>query len=154
MKLIIELGRRIQNLGRRAVRAKTVGVRALVFDSDNRVLLVKHTYREGWHTPGGAVNNGETPIDAVRREVLEETGVTLDDNIDLFAVYLNKWRNLDDFPILYVAKNQEGDVATNDRYEIAEVGWFLLDSLPEDTTQKTRRRIEEYLGNQAVSNTW
>jgi hypothetical protein len=34
-------------------RPMTLGVRALAFDADRRVLLVKHTYVAGWHLPGG-----------------------------------------------------------------------------------------------------
>lgn len=154
MKFIVEIGRFIQNIARRIVRAKTVGVRALVFDCNNRILLVHHTYREGWHTPGGGVNQGESPLKAIKREVLEETGLTIDENIKLFAVYLNKWKNLDDFPILYIALNQKGDVIANDRHEIAEVKWFSLDALPDGITQKTRIRIQEYLGEQRVADTW
>ncbi len=154
MNRLIEFGRYIQNALRRLVKAKTVGVRALVFDSSGRILLVKHTYREGWHTPGGAVDYEETPLNALKREVLEETGIVLDNNISLFAVYLNKWRRLDDFPILYVAIDQQGKAIANDQYEIAEAGWFLLDALPEEITAKTRQRIEEYLGRQKISDTW
>jgi len=39
------------------------------------VLLVRHTYSEGWYFPGGGVKNQETPKAAVIRELKEETGV-------------------------------------------------------------------------------
>lgn len=48
---------------------------------DNRVLLVRHSYgvRKGrLIVPGGYVNEGESPMDAVRREVFEETQVTVE----------------------------------------------------------------------------
>jgi len=55
------------------------GVRVAVFDDAGRVLLVKHKYeaegREIWMLPGGAIEDGETSIDAAIREVLEETGL-------------------------------------------------------------------------------
>lgn len=44
---------------------------------DGRVLLARHVSREGgsnWTLPGGRVEHGEDPFDAVIREVAEETG--------------------------------------------------------------------------------
>ena len=47
----------------------------LVFDDAGRVLLVRHSDGNVWVAPGGAVDPGETPQDAVVREVWEETGL-------------------------------------------------------------------------------
>ncbi|TMR95668.1 NUDIX domain-containing protein [Nonomuraea basaltis] len=41
------------------------------------VLLVKHRWR-GWVPPGGRVEPGESPREAARRELLEETGISAD----------------------------------------------------------------------------
>jgi len=55
-------------------------VRAVLVDPDDRVLLVRwelagpHGRFDVWGTPGGGVEAGETHADAVRRELLEETG--------------------------------------------------------------------------------
>jgi 8-oxo-dGTP diphosphatase len=57
-----------------------VGVGAVVLDGE-RVLLVKrgHAPLKGqWSLPGGGVETGETLEQAVAREVLEETGVTIE----------------------------------------------------------------------------
>ncbi|MDR0863174.1 MAG: NUDIX domain-containing protein [Oscillospiraceae bacterium] len=48
---------------------------------DDRVLLVRHTYGAAngrLLIPGGYANIGETPQDAVEREILEETGVIVE----------------------------------------------------------------------------
>jgi 8-oxo-dGTP pyrophosphatase MutT (NUDIX family) len=51
---------------------------ALVHDPDRGVLLLwRHRFITdtwGWEVPGGAIDDGETPLDAARREALEETG--------------------------------------------------------------------------------
>jgi 8-oxo-dGTP diphosphatase len=58
-----------------------LGAEVWVFDADlSRVLLVHHPWR-GWVPPGGQVEPGETPREAARRELCEETGV----DVDLFA---------------------------------------------------------------------
>ena len=41
-------------------RPMTLGVRALAFDAEGRILLVRHTYIRGWHLPGGGVESGQT----------------------------------------------------------------------------------------------
>ena len=55
----------------------TLGVRALVVDDENRICLVRHSYREGWYLPGGGVKTGESLVGAMQRELLEETGIEL-----------------------------------------------------------------------------
>lgn len=48
---------------------------------EGRVLLCRHTYGGGRGmliVPGGYLNQGESPQDAVKRELLEETGVTVE----------------------------------------------------------------------------
>jgi 8-oxo-dGTP pyrophosphatase MutT (NUDIX family) len=49
-------------------------VTVLVFDAEDRVLLVKHHNNEVWVAPGGAIEPDETPEAAAQREMKEETG--------------------------------------------------------------------------------
>jgi ADP-ribose pyrophosphatase YjhB (NUDIX family) len=58
------------------VRVNCVG--AIIFDAAGRLLLVRRGHPPGaglWSIPGGRVEPGETDVAAVRREVLEETGL-------------------------------------------------------------------------------
>jgi 8-oxo-dGTP pyrophosphatase MutT (NUDIX family) len=51
---------------------------ALIGDGDGRILILKPTYKSGWTIPGGQIEaDGESPWDGCRREVLEETGLTV-----------------------------------------------------------------------------
>lgn len=53
--------------------------RALIVDADDRVLLARHDFREGtvWAAPGGRIEEGESLLDALARELHEEVGLDL-----------------------------------------------------------------------------
>ena len=57
------------------------GARGIVIDQQDHVLFVGHgagpDRREKWFLPGGGIDPGETPAEAVRRELYEETGLLL-----------------------------------------------------------------------------
>jgi 8-oxo-dGTP pyrophosphatase MutT (NUDIX family) len=51
---------------------------ALIGDGSGRMLILKPTYKAGWTVPGGQIEaDGESPWEACRREVFEETGLTV-----------------------------------------------------------------------------
>lgn len=50
------------------------GVTAAVFDDDDRLLLARHVAGDRWGFIGGGIEPFEEPVDAVRRELMEETG--------------------------------------------------------------------------------
>ncbi|MEV0495434.1 NUDIX hydrolase [Streptomyces atratus] len=54
------------------------GAGAIIHDIAGRILLVRPSYGDGtWEIPGGALDTGENPLQAVRREVREELGIDL-----------------------------------------------------------------------------
>lgn len=55
-----------------------VSAGAIILDGTGAVLILKPTYKKGWTIPGGIMeDNGESPWEACRREVLEETGIVV-----------------------------------------------------------------------------
>ncbi|MFH9012111.1 NUDIX domain-containing protein [Streptomyces sp. NPDC017943] len=66
--------------------AETLAAGVLLFDEQDRVLLVDPTYKAGWEFPGGVVEPGEAPARAGMREVAEETGIRLDEAPGLLVV--------------------------------------------------------------------
>lgn len=64
-------------------------------DGVPHVLLIKRRkapFAGHWALPGGHVDEGEQPIDAARRELAEETGLTVD-TLDLVEVYADPGRD-------------------------------------------------------------
>ncbi|MFF4170546.1 NUDIX domain-containing protein [Streptomyces sp. NPDC001744] len=57
---------------------ETLAAGVLLFDEQDRFLLVDPTYKPGWEFPGGVVEPGEPPARAGMREVAEEIGIELD----------------------------------------------------------------------------
>jgi ADP-ribose pyrophosphatase YjhB (NUDIX family) len=63
---------------RRAVGHELIlvpSVTAIVFDLRGRLLLARHAEADVWVPPGGSIDPGERPADAVARETWEETGL-------------------------------------------------------------------------------
>lgn len=57
-------------------RPKTSGA-LVVIQHNEEILLVKTTYGYAYGLPGGGIKKGETPVEAARREALEEVGIVL-----------------------------------------------------------------------------
>lgn len=103
-----------------------VGVSALVFDEQQRVLLFKHTYRKlEWGLPAGALEYGEQPVDGILREVHEETGMMIAVERLLLAESSPHMRHVS---LVYLCKIVNGEF--RDSYEISEMRYFDVNSLP------------------------
>lgn len=138
----------------RWTRGLTLGVQAVVFDDAGRVLLVRHSYRPGWHFPGGGVEFGETATTALKRELMEETGVVVVSMPELFGLYTNfDWFPGDHIALFKVPQWQQPSVPVVSR-EIAEQGFFPPETLPENTSRGTQRRLLEILGGSARQEHW
>ena len=67
-------------------------VAALVLDENGRVLLGRRAFepfKGRWDTPGGFLEEGEHPLDGLRRELREETGLEVEP-VDFLGAWMDR----------------------------------------------------------------
>jgi ADP-ribose pyrophosphatase YjhB (NUDIX family) len=128
--------RRVLHTYWRLSRGLTLGVRGMVLDRDNRVLLIKHSYVAGWHLPGGGVEAGETMTTALRRELQEECGVEPAGTPPLHGIFFNPRDSNRDHVALYVWCATIGTTA----FRLPTARLSITAFLPSANCPPTRRR--------------
>jgi ADP-ribose pyrophosphatase YjhB (NUDIX family) len=111
-----------------------IDVRAVVFDAEERVLLMQERSDRCWSPPGGWADPLDTPTAAVVREVREETGYDVE-VAKLVACYdRDAQSHLPKLPVavykLFFLCRVTGLAAAAQELETLDVGWFGLDDLP------------------------
>lgn len=118
----------------------TIGIFAAIFDDKGRILCVKRAYDpQNWTTPGGRMESGESPVAALEREVREETGYVVRAG-RLLGAYAATFK--DDL-VLSIEAKIIGREAWEPDTEIAEVGFFAQDALPQPMHPFTATRIRD-----------
>ena len=135
-------------------RGLTLGAQGVVIDDDNRVVLVRHSYRPGWFFPGGGVEWGETIETALERELEEEVGVSLTAPAALHGVFANFTNFPGDHIAVFVVRHWRRRENYYRRGEIADAGMFEGGRLPEQTDAGTRARLAEIIDGASKSSVW
>lgn len=130
----------------------TLGARVVALKGDE-VMLVKQSYSPGWILPGGGVERGETLLQAAIREVLEEAGLVAEGPLQLHGIFANEAKFRGDHVACYVMR-EFSRVEWSPDLEISDARFFPASSLPESTTDGSRRRIAEILDGVPISPHW
>src|SRR3989338_10388696 len=120
-----------------------IGAFGIIFDEQKRILLVHRRDYDLWNLPGGELEDFESPTNAVKREVKEETGLEVEIS-RLLGVY-NK-ENKNSITFTFLCKVVGGKITLNDEAERIE--YFEIDKLPENTVPKHVERIKDALLDQ------
>lgn len=132
---------------RRAIRATSIGVRALVVRGEE-VLLVRH--RGGvlpWGLPGGALGGDETLVEAAQREVREEAGCAVRVEC-LHGVFHSSYQGYKNCIVLFVCSPLSELRPPTFDIEIAEARYVPLRAPGGGVDIGTRARIAEYLSGE------
>lgn len=135
-------------------RGLTLGAQGVVIDSDERVLLVRHSYRPGWWCPGGGVEWGETIEAALARELEEEVGVTLTGPVTLHGIFSNFGNFPGDHIAVFVVRHWQRREDYRKRGEIAETQMFGRGDLPDRLDPGTRARLAEIFDQAPLRPLW
>lgn len=123
----------------------------VIIENENKELLLQHRVDGDWGLPGGHMELGESFEDTARREVKEETGLTLGklNFLDVFSGpdYYFKVGNGDAFysvTAVYYTDETEGKIQMDEKESI-DLQYFERDQLPEGLTEEYRRYIKAYI---------
>ena len=129
-----------------------VGVGAVVRNAEGRVFLAQRgpnarNERGFWEFPGGEVAYGEMLEDAIRREISEEYGISIEVTEQLGAFdHILAAEGQHWVSVTYLARLVGGKPSIREPGKCSQIDWFGLDALPEplsDITVANLRRLRE-----------
>ncbi len=121
----------------------------IVYNVDNKVLLQRRTDDNKWGLPGGCMELGETVKETATREVLEETGLKVED-LELFDIYSGKeehhiYPNGDEVyfvNIVFKTNKYSGTLHIADG-ESKNLDFFEISEIPNEITPPCKCIIED-----------
>jgi mutator protein MutT len=118
----------------------TLGAFAVITNAEGHVLLCHRTDLEAWNLPGGRVEVGETPWQAVVREVEEEVGLVVEAT-ELVGIYSVPSRA--DLVFTFRCSKFSGEPRLSN--EANQIAWFAPSVLPFSTLRRHVERIHDAL---------
>ena len=122
----------------------SVSVAGVILDDQRRALLIRRRDNLHWEPPGGILERGESIHDGVRREVREETGLSVTP-MSLSGVYKNMTRGI--IALVFRCKVLSGTLTTND--EVSEFRWATPDEVTDLVDEAFAIRVLDALEDHA-----
>ncbi len=99
-----------------------------------------------WTMPGGKLNFGETPEEGVKRELMEETGMT-SKSLKLISITNDMVIDAHYITLGFLCEDFEGDPSVMEPDEITKWDWFNLNDLPNPMYKSSQKVIDHFLSN-------
>lgn len=118
---------------------------AVLITHDRKVLLGRRVNDPGrgqWTLPAGFVDAGEDPLEAARRECLEETGLEIEIGDLVDVLYGQEHERGAHILIVYQAQIVGGDLKASD--DVDRVVFFELDNLPPLAFTTTEKILQKW----------
>lgn len=126
----------------------TERTRVLVINEKNEVLLVKGVISDGrWSLPGGGIARGEKPVAAARRELHEETGISVPEKEFRYLKTIEKTDAKVSYRSpLYLLHTKRSALPAKpvNPWEISHIGWFQMNHLPTPLAPITEVALRTY----------
>lgn len=147
------------------VFSQTFGVVGAIIEKDGKFLLVKEegtTDKGKWNQPAGWIEVGESPIEAIEHEVLEETGFEFTPT-HLLGIYSLVRKDIETperglphaIKIIFIGEIKESDQEHN-KDEISEIRWFTPEEIEKMDLKTLRdldikKEVKDYLAGKKYS---
>ena len=127
------------------LRPKTYGTKIIIKQA-GKILFIKNTYGiRDWDLPGGGIKKGETPQEAVIREVAEELNLTIVNPTFMGDfIYFGSYKK-DHISVFFIELSQTNPQP--DMIEVSDVAWFAPDSFPNIKYEASRRALSLLTAN-------
>ncbi len=126
------------------------GVRAILVNHQGEILLQKRTDSLSWGLPAGSVELDETVMEAVHREVKEETGLDIVtvEPISLHCGPSQKYTypngdQIQCFSITFIIRQWTG-IPIPDGNECSDLQFFSLSNLPQNMVPTHKETLKDY----------
>ena len=128
----------------------TVGCGVLIENEKGEVLLQRRSDTGEWCVPGGALEPGETYIEAATRELSEEVGIKVS-GLKLFGLYSGADREIHypngdvvySLSVIFITRSFTGEISDSDS-EVLEHRFFDKDSIPKELFYPDARPILDW----------
>ncbi|HJT55470.1 MAG TPA: NUDIX domain-containing protein [Ktedonobacteraceae bacterium] len=140
MRLLKSLKKAYHRLQKRVRHSVKIGAFGIILDEHEHVLLCHRCDVDLWNLPGGGVEEGETPVQAVIREVKEEVGLKVAAR-KLVGIYIHPGKV--HLAFSYICEITGGKIKKSD--EADSIAYFAFRKIPANTYPFHVERIADAL---------
>lgn len=135
-------------------RPRVRGAYVLV-TSDDKILIIKNSYKKGWTLPCGMIDRHEAEVDGAKRELFEEVGISCDtEDLIFLREYLSTSGFKYDHQFFYLLKCETAPEVNLDMREVINYKWVSIEELyhysTPDSVKEMVSEFKDFIFNKTV----